>query len=340
MAAASGREGLCACCKSNGLHRDCSSKTHGVVARQFCRLFVRNPKWVCPGRRFMPAPGNLICRYEQSWSTQAPSAPTRRDRRSQQFLLCGLCAPLCVLCVERCGAAAKNVLQQGRPTANAGGAAATAIQHRARKAERRGRSGKIIATCGRVEFAFDAVLRKTTARRPEVRRFIARTTPNQSHAGGVPCGRATGRPRALLITLFIQNYFLNPTTLPLTNHRPPRRYRPVARRAAATGSPPAAAGSGNRPTPRQLRQAGTVSPDRGHGDPHDRVQELLAAADVVADAGGLGQRQGNDRVMRRQVRVAVGQHRHVRLQAVEQRRHDAQHVPQFIDALERRVRRP
>src|SRR3954447_25023485 len=40
IAAASGRKGLCACCESNGLHRDCSSKTYGVVALRFCRLFV------------------------------------------------------------------------------------------------------------------------------------------------------------------------------------------------------------------------------------------------------------------------------------------------------------
>ncbi|MFL5289775.1 MAG: hypothetical protein ACJ8AW_54655 [Rhodopila sp.] len=69
--------------------------------------------------------------------------------RSQYNLLCVLCAPLCALCVKNAMPQQRMALAMTRTTSNTGGASTTATQHRARRAERRGRRDGIIATCGR-----------------------------------------------------------------------------------------------------------------------------------------------------------------------------------------------
>jgi hypothetical protein len=113
-----------------------------------------------------------IGRLGRSEQVARRSAPIRRDRRSQYDLLCALCAPLCALCVENAVLQQRMALPVRRPTANAGAAATTAIQRRAR----RGRRGAIVATCGRGGFASAAPFLQAVGL-SEIRFFKRRATP-------------------------------------------------------------------------------------------------------------------------------------------------------------------
>src|SRR5690242_19095035 len=66
-------------------------------------------------------------------------------------LLCGLCAPLGALCVEKCDAATKISITSNSPSPDAGAVPTTAIGRRAPRAERRCRRANRVATCGHID---------------------------------------------------------------------------------------------------------------------------------------------------------------------------------------------